>query len=411
MLFWKDIVENIKQSVPRLNLILNFPAFTQKCSFMIEVSSRTVSKEEVGKLYKRFRRVVLASSANHLTKYQTGELSQEVRTLIHRETQQLYRQLRTVAFASSLSHVKLIQLPRDGSGAEAKGRETRYQDPRKLHQEFRQAVLISSANVLRQKAATSLQESVRETVKILNVEIDNLSKQEFLSKLSRGVVFTPNVDHLMKLQHDSEFMAAYQQADYRVCDSQVLMYASKFLGKPIKAKISGSDLFPMFCEHHKDNEQTQIFLLGGAEGIAKQAQQRINDRIGRNIIIAAHSPSFGFEKNPQECQFIVDLINRSPANVLVVGVGAPKQEIWISQYRSLLPKINIFLAVGAAIDFEAGNKPRAPKMMSDLGIEWLYRLLTEPKRLWKRYLVDDLPFITLVLKQKLRSWRSSGLRG
>lgn len=373
---------------------------------MIEVPSRTVSKEEVGRLYKRFRRVVLASSANHLTKYQTGELNQEVRALIHREAQQLYRQLRTVAFASSLSKVKQIQLPvRGGNNAEPR------KDPRKLHQEFRQAVLVSSANVLRQKAATSLQESVRETVRILNVEIDNLSKQEFLSKLSRGVVFTPNVDHLMKLQHDQEFMVAYQQADYRVCDSQVLMYASKFLGKPIKAKISGSDLFPMFCEHHKDNESTKIFLLGGAEGIAKQAQRRINDRIGRNIIVAAHSPSFGFEKNQQECQFIIDLINRSPANVLVVGVGAPKQEIWISRYRALLPKINIFLAVGAAIDFEAGNKPRAPKVMSDLGIEWLYRLLTEPRRLWKRYLIDDLPFITLVLKQKLRNWRSSGLGG
>jgi len=379
---------------------------------MIETSSRTVSKEEVGRLYKRFRKVVIASSANHLTKYQTGELNQEVKALIHRETQQLYRQLRTVAFASSLSNVNPIQLPShsrssaEASGAETSSVEVARKDTHKLHQEFRQAVLISSANILRQKAAASLQESVRETVKILNVEIDNLSKQEFLSKLSRGVVFTPNVDHLMKLQHDPEFMAAYQQADYRVCDSQVLMYASKFLGKPIKAKISGSDLFPMFCEHHKDNERTKIFLLGGAEGIAKQAQQRINDRIGRDIIIAAHSPSFGFEKNPQECQFIVDLINRSPANVLVVGVGAPKQEIWISQYRSLLPKINIFLAVGAAIDFEAGNKPRAPKVMSDLGIEWLYRLMTEPKRLWKRYLVDDLPFITLVLKQKLRNWRS-----
>jgi exopolysaccharide biosynthesis WecB/TagA/CpsF family protein len=366
---------------------------------MIESPARTVSKEEVGKLYKRFRRVALASSANQMTKYQTGELNDEVKRLIHRETQQLYKQLKAVAFTASLSNIKQIQLPSLSQETQAEGAETR--DRRKLHQQFRQAVLISSANVLRQQAATSL----RETVKILDVEIDNLSKQEFLSKLSHGVVFTPNVDHLMKLQHDPEFMAAYQQADYRVCDSQVLIYAAKFLGKPIKAKISGSDLFPMFCEHHKDNLQTQIFLLGGAAGIAKQAQQRINDRIGRNIIVAAHSPSFGFEKNQQECQFIVDLINRSPANVLVVGVGAPKQEIWISRYRSLLPNINIFLAVGAAIDFEAGNKPRAPKVMSDLGIEWLYRLLTEPRRLWKRYLVDDLPFLTLILKQKLRDLR------
>jgi N-acetylglucosaminyldiphosphoundecaprenol N-acetyl-beta-D-mannosaminyltransferase len=371
---------------------------------MIESSSRPITKEEINHLYRRFRRVVLASSANHLTKYHTGELDRAVKGLIHRETQQLYRQLRTVAFTSSLGHVKRIQLPKRDELAQSDNLDTRRKNTRQLYQDFRQTVLTSSANALRQQEAASLR---RNTVKILDVEIDNFSKQEFLSKLSRGVVFTPNVDHLMKLRHDAEFMAAYQRADYRVCDSQILMYASRFLGKPIQAKISGSDLFPMFCEHHRTNERIKIFLLGGAEGVAKRAQRRINERIGREIIVSAHSPSFGFEKNEQECAAIIAMINRSPANVLVVGVGAPKQEIWIAQYRSLLPKIDIFLAVGAAIDFEAGNKPRAPKVMSDLGIEWLYRLSTEPGRLWKRYLVDDLPFFLLILKQKLRDRFSS----
>jgi exopolysaccharide biosynthesis WecB/TagA/CpsF family protein len=94
------------------------------------------------------------------------------------------------------------------------------------------------------------------------------------------------------------------------------------------------------------------------------------------------------------------MIRQSPANVLVVGVGAPKQEKWIAKYRDQLPSIDIFLAVGAAIDFEAGNKPRAPELISKLGLEWLYRLSTEPRRLWKRYLLDDFPFLWLVVKQK-----------
>jgi N-acetylglucosaminyldiphosphoundecaprenol N-acetyl-beta-D-mannosaminyltransferase len=276
------------------------------------------------------------------------------------------------------------------------------QEVKHLYREFRKAALESTARELRKQQYSHLQEQV----KILNVPISNLSVSDFLNQLQQGVVFTPNVDHLMKLQKDESFMEAYSKADYRVCDSQVLMVAAKFLGTPIKAKISGSDLFPMFCDHHRDNENIKIFLMGGAEGIAERARQRINARIGREIIVQAHSPTFGFEKDEDECQRILDLIRQSPANVLVVGVGAPKQEKWIAKYRDQLPNIDIFLAVGAAIDFEAGNKPRAPEILSKLGLEWLFRLASEPRRLWKRYILDDFPFFWLLLKERLTKSRS-----
>ncbi|MEL6327773.1 MAG: WecB/TagA/CpsF family glycosyltransferase [Cyanobacteria bacterium J06626_23] len=240
-------------------------------------------------------------------------------------------------------------------------------------------------------------------VNLLNVDIDNLSKDELLAALDRGVVFTPNVDHLMKLRRDSAFRQAYQSADFKVCDSQILLYASRFLGTPIRAKISGSDLLPLFCQHHRCNPDIRIFMLGAREGIARQAQQAINARVGREMVVAAHSPSFGFEKNAQECRDIVEMIRASSANVLVVGLGAPKQEKWIAQYRTHLPNIDVFMAVGAAIDFEAGYKPRAPQFVSELGLEWLYRMLSEPRRLWKRYLFDDLPFVWLVMQEKIRS--------
>ncbi|NEP18022.1 MAG: WecB/TagA/CpsF family glycosyltransferase [Leptolyngbya sp. SIO4C1] len=239
-------------------------------------------------------------------------------------------------------------------------------------------------------------------VTLLDVEIDNCSKEELLCQLKQGVIFTPNVDHLMKLRRDPEFCEIYQKADFKVCDSKILMFAARFLGTPIKAKISGSDLFPWFCDHHRHNPAVRIFLLGGRSGIPERAQLNINRRIGRNIVVAAHSPSFGFERDPQECQAIIEMIRASSANVLVVGVGAPKQEKWIIQHRDQLPSINIFMAVGAALDFEAGCKPRAPQFVSELGLEWLYRLLSEPKRLWRRYLVDDLPFLGLVLQAKLK---------
>jgi N-acetylglucosaminyldiphosphoundecaprenol N-acetyl-beta-D-mannosaminyltransferase len=260
----------------------------------------------------------------------------------------------------------------------------------------------SSAVILPEK--TTNQEIKK--VKLLNIFIDNLSMEEFLYKLQRGVVFTPNVDHLIKLQTNKEFFYAYNQADYKICDSQILIYFAKFLGTPIKEKISGSDFFPAFCKHHQNNPAVTIFLLGSAEGVAQRAREEINRKLNRNIIIASHSPSYGFEKNEKECLEIIEMINGSMATVLAIGVGAPKQELWITKYKHLMPNIKIFLAVGATIDFEANHKPRAPKWMSQTGLEWLYRLVCEPRRLWKRYLIDDIPCFWLILKQKFNIYKS-----
>lgn len=238
-------------------------------------------------------------------------------------------------------------------------------------------------------------------VKILNVPIENLSQLEFLEQFKSGIVFTPNVDHLMKLQKDREFFNSYQLATYKLCDSKILFYISRLLGTPIKEKISGSDLFPAFYEYHKNNEDIKIFLLGAREGVALKAQAKINAKVGRNIVVGSHSPSFGFEKDEEECAKIIEIINQSGATVLAVGVGAPKQENFICKYKDRLPNIKTFLAIGATIDFEAGNLQRAPKWISEIGLEWLYRLLAEPKRLWKRYLVHSPSFFWLVFKQKL----------
>ncbi|RUT01896.1 acetyl-mannosamine transferase [Dulcicalothrix desertica PCC 7102] len=238
-------------------------------------------------------------------------------------------------------------------------------------------------------------------VNLLNISIDNITMLELLEKLKfGGVVFTPNVDHLVKLQENQEFYSVYQEADYIVCDSQILMYISRFLGTPIQEKISGSDLFPAFYMYYRNNHAIKIFLLGGFQETANQAKEKINSKAGRNIIIDTYSPPFGFENDEQECQKIIELINHSSATVLAIGVGAPKQELWIHKNKHQLTNVKIFLAIGATINFETGNVKRSPRWMSKIGLEWLYRLISEPHRLWKRYLVDDLPFFWLVLKQK-----------
>jgi exopolysaccharide biosynthesis WecB/TagA/CpsF family protein len=244
-------------------------------------------------------------------------------------------------------------------------------------------------------------------VHLLNIEVHNLTMIELLEKLRLGgIVFTPNVDHLIKLQTDYEFYRAYQCVDYKICDSKVLAYASHFLGTPVREKISGSDLFPAFYAYYQNDPDVKIFLLGAAPGVAERARQRINAKVGREMVVGAHSPSFGFEQDEAECQAIVDLINQSGATVLAVGVGAPKQEKWIAQYRDQLFHVKTLFAIGATIDFEAGSLSRSPKWMSDVGLEWLFRMVCEPKRLWRRYLVHDLPFFWYVLQQRFKCYRN-----
>ncbi|MDJ0681891.1 MAG: WecB/TagA/CpsF family glycosyltransferase [Xenococcaceae cyanobacterium MO_167.B52] len=242
-------------------------------------------------------------------------------------------------------------------------------------------------------------------IKILNILIDNLSMTDLIKKLGKtgGSVFTPNVDHLMKMQKNQDFFEIYTNAEYRVCDSKILMFAANFIGQPIQEKISGSDLFPAFYEYYKEDKNIKIFLLGGPEGIADLARKKINAKVNRQIVVDSYSPPFGFEKDELECQKIVDLINDSGATVLAVGLGAPKQEKWIHEHKNKLKNVTVFLAIGATIEFEAGYRKRSPKWMSEVGLEWLYRLISEPKRLSKRYLIESLPFFWLLLQQKLNN--------
>jgi N-acetylglucosaminyldiphosphoundecaprenol N-acetyl-beta-D-mannosaminyltransferase len=243
-------------------------------------------------------------------------------------------------------------------------------------------------------------------VKILNVSIDNLSISELLENFNRGVIFTPNVDHLVKLQQDKGFCEAYESVDYRTCDSKILYFASRLLGCPIKEKISGSDLLPAFYTYHRHNEDIKLFLLGAREGVAAIAKQRINAKVGRTMVVGVHSPSFGFEQDEAECDRMIDLVNQSGATVLAVGLGAPKQEKFIHQYRHRFKHVRIFMAIGATIDFEAGMVKRSPKWVSEVGLEWFYRLVSEPQRLWRRYLVEGPVVFWLILLQSLGLYRN-----
>lgn len=240
-----------------------------------------------------------------------------------------------------------------------------------------------------------------ETVKVLNIDIQNITRQELLENLKEGVLVTPNLDHMIKLQKDKDFYDCYKKAEWVVCDSNILRLFSKLLKKPFVEAIPGSSFFTSYYMYHKDDADCKIFLLGAKEGVAAKAKERINAKIGRRIVVGAYSPSFGFEKNEEECKEIVNIINKSGANVVLVGVGAPKQEKWIMKWKHLMPGVKVWMALGATIDFEAGNVKRAPKIYQKLAMEWLYRFTREPKRLFHRYFVDDMQFFWYFGKQLL----------
>ena len=246
---------------------------------------------------------------------------------------------------------------------------------------------------------------MEETVRILNVGIMPLTRVKLLERLDRGVLVTPNVDHLVKLQHDREFYDVYRRAEWVVCDSQILHRLSKFLPRPLPEAIPGSSFFTDYYRYHRDDPGCRIFLLGAAEGVANKAREEINRDVGREIVVGAHSPSYGFEKNEDECREIVNIVNRSGATVLLVGVGAPKQEKWIMKYRDAMPGIRLFMGLGATIDFEAKTLKRAPAVWQRLGLEWFYRFCKEPRRLFRRYFVDDMGFFYHFACQLLGCYR------
>jgi exopolysaccharide biosynthesis WecB/TagA/CpsF family protein len=244
------------------------------------------------------------------------------------------------------------------------------------------------------------------SIRVLNVDILSIGLHELLETYHEGILLTPNVDHIMKLQRDKDFLDIYRKAEWVVCDSKIVGLAASYLGKPFQEVIPGSSFLPAFYQFHKQNREVKIFLLGALDGVAKKAMENINEKVGWNMVVNCFSPSFGFENNAEECARIIKKINESGANTLVIGVGAPKQEKWVMKYKSSLPHVKRYMALGATIDFEAGHIQRAPLIFRKLYIEWFYRFLMEPKRLFKRYFVDDMPFFGLILQQKWGKYKN-----
>lgn len=253
-----------------------------------------------------------------------------------------------------------------------------------------------------------------ERVPLFGCEIDPLTIDQAVARVLAWVaaderqcpfVVTPNVDHAVLLQHNAKLRQAYRDAALVLADGMPIVAASRLLGHSLPERVAGSDLVPAVLAAANATRPLRVFLLGAAPGVAVRAANNIEARWPGLDVVGVDSPPLGFERDADECRRIVQAINRSQADLLIIGFGAPKQELWVDAHRDQL-HVNAALCVGATIDFLAGEKQRAPLWMRKAGLEWLHRVASEPRRLLKRYLRDAWIFPRLVASQWWRERRA-----
>jgi N-acetylglucosaminyldiphosphoundecaprenol N-acetyl-beta-D-mannosaminyltransferase len=205
------------------------------------------------------------------------------------------------------------------------------------------------------------------------------------------------------LQEHAALRAAYADASLVLADGLPVVLASRLLRRPLPARVAGSDLVPALFDSARSETPLRTFLLGAAPGVADRAATKIHRRWPAVEVVATYSPPLGFEHDEEENHRILDRIAAARADVVVVGLGAPKQELWVHRHRHEIAA-SVALCVGATIDFLAGEKARAPRWMQRSGLEWLHRCASDPRRLAKRYARDAVLFPSLVW----REWRAAG---
>jgi len=218
-----------------------------------------------------------------------------------------------------------------------------------------------------------------------------------LASGARGYIVTPNVDHIVEYTRNAAYRAACDAAWLRLADGMPIVWASRWLRRPLPARVPGSDLLPALCQLAAARRYP-VFLLGGRAGVPDRAAVRLAERFPGLRIVGVHAPPDGFAPAGADADAAVAAVNAARPALLFVGLGAPKQELWLHRHWDRL-EATVAMCCGAAIDFAAGVQIRAPRWMQESGLEWVWRLARDPRRLWKRYLVRDTAFVGIFLKE------------
>jgi len=231
------------------------------------------------------------------------------------------------------------------------------------------------------------------TVNFAGIQVDNVSLAEAVEQVDQylqsnipRLIVTPNPEIIVASQTDLDLKRIVNSADLRVADGISMVVVSKILKQPLKERVSGIDLMQALLKINK-----KVFLLGSAPGVAGEAAANLVQKYpGLNIVGVEH----GYFKDDQE---VIKKIKYTKPDILFVGLGAGRQEKWLSKNLKEL-NVPVSLAIGGSLDVLSGRKRRAPKWIRALYIEWLYRLFTEPGR-WKRQLaLPKFLYLTLIRK-------------
>ena len=213
-----------------------------------------------------------------------------------------------------------------------------------------------------------------------------------------GSIFTPNVDHVVKAETNEDFRRAYDTVSLSFADGMPLIWAAPFLGCRLPERVAGSDLL-MPVLQMAARRKWRVYLLGGAPGVAPAVAQMLTEQMG--ITVAGWDDAWIERDGSDPSGNSVAKARAAQADLVFVALGPPKQELWIHRSMDAI-RPAVALGVGASLDFLAGKYKRAPEWMRRYGLEWAYRLWQEPRRLWRRYLVEGPRFLTIVLGTRRR---------
>lgn len=242
-------------------------------------------------------------------------------------------------------------------------------------------------------------------VNILGVGISAINMDHALEQIAswidlqeRHYVSVCNVHTVMECQQDPNMRRAVNGAGMATPDGMPLVWLARAESKRDVRRVYGPDLMLALCQLSAQRGYSHYFY-GGAEGTPELLEERLKMRVPGLRVTGRYSPPFR-PLTPEEDATIVTQINAAQPDIVWVGLGTPKQDLWMAAHREQLTA-PVLIAVGAAFDFHTGQKKQAPRWMQRSGLEWLFRLMTEPRRLWRRYVVYNPLFVTLVLLQAL----------
>jgi N-acetylglucosaminyldiphosphoundecaprenol N-acetyl-beta-D-mannosaminyltransferase len=211
-------------------------------------------------------------------------------------------------------------------------------------------------------------------------------------------VVTPNVDHAVMFQERSDLRAAYDDASLVLADGLPLVISSRLFGRRLPGRVAGSDIVPAMFAGATESRGLRVFLLGAAPGVADVAAARIGDQWPNVRVVGTYSPPKNFEADEKENSAVLAAVAAVEHDLLIVGLGAPRQEVWVHRHCDQLPG-KVAICAGATIDFLAGNRRRSPVWMRRFGLEWFHRMCSEPRRLVGRYGRDAWVFPQLLWRE------------